>query len=479
MKRILYSAASIVFIGVLAYSATGAFFSDTETSTGNTFAAGDIDLRIDNESYVTNAAGVLVASEENSWSISDLTDQLFFSFSDVKPGDVGEDTISIHAGSNDAWACMAADMTATPDNGINEPEGDAGDVTDGVLGGELQNFLNFTFWNDDGDNVYETGETQITQLTGPASSIFNGTWLPLADSSLGTSSAILGSSTEYVGKAWCFGALTLAPVAQDGLGKTGNNGPLVRGTGVSCDGSGENNIAQTDGITVDVSFYAVQTRNNGQFLCSGLPPFEGTSAPAIDWVETAQTGGDATEIATSTDSGSNALQLTTINDTASRVRYTYDIADINASTSFTGLSFDSKQVSAADMVNGNATFRLVVDLDGNLATMGDVTDVTYEPYYNIAAHNALNDASIVPGAWQNWAATMSSGKFWAAGVTTVLGPSEGAGGAYATNFTIQQLVDAYPNAKITAISIGMGTWNVNQVVLVDNLVFNGVTLGFE
>ena len=283
--RILVALATIVFVGAIAASATGAFFSDTETSTGNTFAAGDIDLQIDNESYVTSTStGLLVASPANSWAISNLTNQLFFSFIDVKPGDVGEDTISVHVGSNNAWACMAANITGKPENTVVDPETDAGDTAaNGPQDGELQNFLNFTFWKDDGDNVYETGESQITQLTGSAGTIFNGAWLPLADTTTGTSSVLVGNSTNYIGKAWCFGTLTLAPVAQDGIGKTASstNGPLVRGTGVSCNGSGSNNIAQTDGIAIDVSFQAVQSRNNPQFLCSSLPPLGGaTSTPA-------------------------------------------------------------------------------------------------------------------------------------------------------------------------------------------------------
>jgi len=276
--RVLASIAMLVFVGAAVASATGAFFSDTETSTGNTFSAGDIDLQIDNESYVTNADGVLVASPNNSWAQSNLTNQLFFSFADVKPGDIGEDTISLHAGSNNAWACMAAAITATPENTLVDPETDAGDAGPAnANNGELQNFLNFSFWNDDGDNVYEVGENVLTALTGPASGIFNGAWQAIADSSLGASSTIIGNSTRYVGKAWCFGGLTPAAVAQDGLGKTGTNGPLNRGTGFTCDGSGNNNIAQTDGINVDVSFQAVQTRNNAQFLCSSLPAFSGTT----------------------------------------------------------------------------------------------------------------------------------------------------------------------------------------------------------
>jgi len=271
MKKIITSAGLIVFVGALIVGATGAFFSDSETSVGNTFAAGDIDLQIDNTSYVTNAAGVLVASQNNTWAMSNLTDQLFFSFADVKPGDIGEDTISVHAGSNNAWACMAADITATPENTLVDPETDAGDAGPALAdNGELQNFLNFTFWNDDGDNVFETGEAVIPQLTGNAGTIFDGDWLPIADSGTGSSSAIIGGTTRFIGKAWCFGTLTPAPVAQGA-----STSPLVRGTGFTCDGSGNNNIAQTDGITVDVSFQAVQTRNNGQFTCGSLPKFVG------------------------------------------------------------------------------------------------------------------------------------------------------------------------------------------------------------
>lgn len=469
--RILASLAMIIFVGAAMVSSTGAFFSDTETSTGNTFTAGDIDLRIDNTSYVTNAAGVLVASEANTWALSDLTNQLFFSFADVKPGDIGEDTISIHPGTNDAYACMAIDVTATPENTLTDPETDALDAgpANGD-NGELQNYLRFTFWEDDGDNVFEVGETAMASLNNVLASSLQGQWHTIADS--GNLPAIPGNGTAYVAKAWCFGTLTPAPVANDAA-----TGPLVRGTGFSCSGVGNQNDSQTDGIVLDVSFQAVQARNNGQFSCTSLPPFVG-AAPAIDWVETASAGGDATEGPGATNSGANLLVLTTINDVNSRVRYSYDVPDIDASA-FTGFSYDAKQVSAIDAVNGNASFRLVVDLDGNLLTLGDVKDVTYEPYYNILAHNTLNDASITTGAWQNWAATQTEGKFWAGGVTTVLGPSEGAGGAYATNFTIAQLVAAYPSAKIVGISIGMGTYNVGQIVHVDNLIFNGSVLGFE
>lgn len=292
-RRILMSLGVLVFVGALALGGTGAFFSDTETSTGNTFTAGDIDLQIDNTSYVTSPAGVLVASPNNTWTLSNLTNQLFFSFGDVKPGDVGEDTISVHAGTNDAFACMAADVTATPENTLVDPETDALDAGPANgNNGELQNFLNFSFWNDDGDNVYEVGETQITALTGPANTIFNGAW-----SAIGTG-AIPGNTTRYVAKAWCFGTLTAAPLTQDGSTTDGPIAPGREGTGFTCSGAGANNIAQTDGVVVDVSFQAVQARNNANFSCANLPPFVGANtAPdteEINQADLALAPGDVT-----------------------------------------------------------------------------------------------------------------------------------------------------------------------------------------
>src|SRR3989344_8349373 len=126
MRRILISLGVIAFVGALVAGATGAFFSDTETSTGNTFAAGDIDLQIDNESYAIDfnipgfqgtPTGALVFNPATSWELTDLEAgvQKFFNFSDLKPGDIGEDTISIHVGSNDAWMCAAAQITADND----------------------------------------------------------------------------------------------------------------------------------------------------------------------------------------------------------------------------------------------------------------------------------------------------------------------------------------------------------------------------
>jgi len=263
----------LAFVGAVVAGATGAFFSDTETSTGNTFTAGAIDLKIDNESYVTNEAGVLVASPETSWGLDDLTGQLFFNFSDLKPGDVGEDTISIHVNENDAWMCAAAEVTEDGDNTCTEPElSEDGDCQDGdTQNGELGSALNFAFWIDDGDNVLETDEVDSLFAQGPASNLFGESGVvALAEPGM---EPIPGDQPVFIGKAWCFGDMSEAALP-DKLPDDGDDdsGPLNRGTGVSCDGSQVTNASQTDVLKGNIEFYAEQSRNNPNFTCNGYVP---------------------------------------------------------------------------------------------------------------------------------------------------------------------------------------------------------------
>jgi len=95
-QKILLSFASIALAAALIIGATLAFFSDQESSQNNALVAGAIDLKIDNESYLN---GVLQdgtnGTADTTWELDDLNDQLFFNFEDIKPGDIGEDTISL------------------------------------------------------------------------------------------------------------------------------------------------------------------------------------------------------------------------------------------------------------------------------------------------------------------------------------------------------------------------------------------------
>lgn len=275
MIRTIFSLGSIVFMVALVATGTTAFFSDTESSTDNIFTAGAIDLKIDNESYYNGAV-----SEGTTWlQPADLNDgfgpgengeYFFFNFLDLKPDDEGEDTISIHVDDNDAWACMYIDVTDTPENGCNEPEAGDGDVTCADDEGELQNEINFVWWADDGDNVLEDDEAE-SRIIHRGSLADMSLDIPLADSNgLGVfgPDPLLAGETYYIGKAWCFGTLGVDPETQDGLPGGNDNGPLDRGTGISCDGSGLDNTTQSDSVMGDITFTAVQSRHNDNFVCT-------------------------------------------------------------------------------------------------------------------------------------------------------------------------------------------------------------------
>lgn len=223
--RILASLGMIVFVAAIAISATGAFFSDTETSTGNTFTAGSVTLAINGLSHTYNGnPGNQPTFTQNGFS---------FALADLKPLDNGTVNYNLTNGSNQAYICAAVVETGNADNGVNDPESDAGDTTDGTGNGELGQFLSFKF--------------------GTTTGTLNGAW-----QSLGT---INGSASASTSIEYCFGTYV---------------------AGICTPSATNENIAQTDSLTADVQFYAVQTRNNPNFSCSSLPPASGTSTPPVD-----------------------------------------------------------------------------------------------------------------------------------------------------------------------------------------------------
>jgi len=275
-KRLIISLSVIGIVAAIAIGGTIAYFNDVETSSGNTFTAGAIDLKVDNHSWYNG-----VYQSGLSWELNDLTGQLFFNFGDLKPTDWGEDTISLHVNGNDAWACTDFYLYNADDNGLIEPEAEV-DTTDGPGRGELQNQINFVWWADDGDNVLEAGENVFQQTISLAE--LNTFSVALADSSENgvlSPTPLVGGQDYNIGKAWCFGELTLAPVSQ------GDNDPAVN-PGFSCDGTSTNNLTQSDSVQVALSFRAVQSKNNSDFVCQSLcsnisflsgDSFEGVDSP--------------------------------------------------------------------------------------------------------------------------------------------------------------------------------------------------------
>ena len=139
MKRIFVSLAIIMFVAVAAISATRASFTATETSTGNTFSAGALDLQVDGQDSV-----------------------VAFSVANMVPGDKkGSPTYQLcNVGSVPGRVTMSVNNLTTDENNVIDPESAAGDadsvridpdgytVASGGFG-ELLDQVVMRFWVDD------------------------------------------------------------------------------------------------------------------------------------------------------------------------------------------------------------------------------------------------------------------------------------------------------------------------------------------
>jgi predicted ribosomally synthesized peptide with SipW-like signal peptide len=280
-SKLMMSVGIIVFGAALVIGATGAFFSDTETSNANTFTAGAIDLTVDSTQHYNHmvcTAGVEASTWQpepgftpevghypvtgspctGTWTATDLGAQQFWNFTDVKPGDEGENTVSLHIDSNPAWACVDVSLTKNDDVTCNDPETAAegancnNSIPSADFDGELAQNLKFAAWADDGDNIWEVNEPLLfSNQSGPASDVLGGKTYALADVTTG-SGPMPGGTTNYIGLAWCAGNQTV-----DTLTHT-----------ITCDGAAMGNDTQTDSMQANVAFRVVQSRNNPNFVCN-------------------------------------------------------------------------------------------------------------------------------------------------------------------------------------------------------------------
>jgi len=279
VKKIILSLAVIGAVSVGVIGGTRSFFSNVETSTGNSFTAGGIDLKVGNVSYYNG-----VASASSSWSAKDLAaGDLFFNFSNLMPGDIGENLVDLNVKGNDAYACMTVAITGTSKNGQT-----------GDNAGELQNELHFTFWADNGDNVLESDEVgkifvdneTLAQIASSQAKII------LADSTknVWNTAMVAGSMTSgqtyHIGKVFCYGSLTQA------LAAPGINDP-TKVSGFNCNGTSVSDASQTDGVLGDISFTAIQSKNNGSFRCNPVATVTPTPTPIAIWNDNFGIGDDS------------------------------------------------------------------------------------------------------------------------------------------------------------------------------------------
>lgn len=335
MKKI---AKSLLAIGATALVTAGAiaFFSDTETSTGNTFQAGALDLKVDSQCHYYHFVGLLNDPDKEgvgqpdgfvdvgcfkvnprtgekvafgTWEETDLGSQhRFFDFDDIKPGDKGENTVSLHVYDNDAWGRFIVSPVENRENRCNEPEREVDETCgdqqnpQGLGLGELDQYLTFSGWLDQGNtpgfqcgSLGEPGVAGCQDDPGEGDNIWQGQ--PIEPQIFGpnTIDEVGGVYTWWNALATAWTTYCVDPQTDDEVNPDGHNnygychglaqdGRMVGSTtyylGVEWSIPDEvGNIIQTDGLSADVSFEVVQHRNNPDK--TGFPEPTPTPIPTI------------------------------------------------------------------------------------------------------------------------------------------------------------------------------------------------------
>ena len=149
MQKILSSLSIIAFAAIVAISATSAYFSDEETSAGNSFASGTLNLQVsDTDPLVAN-----------------------FNVIDTYGGNSGsEDWVLKNTGSIDGSLDITFSNLVDAENGVNEPEyADEGEdeTSECVTGscvttGELAEVLNLLIYIDlNNSDTYTVVDDQL------------------------------------------------------------------------------------------------------------------------------------------------------------------------------------------------------------------------------------------------------------------------------------------------------------------------------
>ncbi|MFB6108029.1 MAG: TasA family protein [Haloplanus sp.] len=217
-RKLLGGIGTISIASACAGLGTTAYFSDQETFSNNALTAGELDLKVDwQQTYngdpvnafpdgdgddvqdtirtrlaiANDPSGPLgdadVASlDELSAADRNVVENAFraqfadvpddrtaplIELDDVKPGDEGEVTFSLHLFDNPGYVWVGSSVQTNAENGFTEPELDDLDEVDSratppeAREGDLIDRVQATLWYDDGDNRREDGETTIVDGT--------------------------------------------------------------------------------------------------------------------------------------------------------------------------------------------------------------------------------------------------------------------------------------------------------------------------
>ena len=144
MKRIILSLIVLALAGTVAIGATRAYFSDTETSTGNTFSAGTLDLK-------------------TGGGDSNIT---MFTVTNTYPGASGSATVALkNDGNINGFVDLQPITLLDEENGCNEPEIAEESGCTGNTNGELSANMNVEMFIDsNGNGIKDAGENVYTGL---------------------------------------------------------------------------------------------------------------------------------------------------------------------------------------------------------------------------------------------------------------------------------------------------------------------------
>jgi predicted ribosomally synthesized peptide with SipW-like signal peptide len=142
MRKILVGLMTIALVGAMINGGIHASFSDTETTAGNTFTAGGLNLKVGDNDPVTASIAVL----------------------NIKPTDNGSaaNWLTKNIGTINGNLSIGISSITNYENVLTEPESAAGDTTANVTEGELGSLLKVAIWLDaDESATWNSGDIAL------------------------------------------------------------------------------------------------------------------------------------------------------------------------------------------------------------------------------------------------------------------------------------------------------------------------------
>jgi len=150
------------------------------------------------------------------------------------------------------------------------------------------------------------------------------------------------------------------------------------------------------------------------------------------------------------------LKLTTGNADVDQIGWSSDV-DV-ALSAVTTLSYQTERLPRNANEVALPSYHLYLDVndDGTNDTV-----LIFEPYYQVSGNPS--------GATTTW--DVDAGKFWATRTLSPWTDNEPAGGSYAGNKTLAEIRAFYPEAQVTGYGFGLGSYNRNVEVRLNELRF--------